>query len=382
MQQSLRIAQHDIVRMVRMAGRGGLEPILPGPVYPAGAGISILSGASVGNAAYLVPGDTTSPKVLSGTDVLTLRGAFATPIYQVRYADAGSFVPTGPGAPVPTDATGGSVVICTRSPTGNDQDLTTLTGLIAEAQTDPAKARQEALILVSSESDAINAVVQLVPGASSAFATSPVCLNGSGVSLTFNSDRNDSRVSQYRALYAAPAAANLPSALTKVAFVGLLEEYRFYVREDHAIEGDAASALTPVLSRARFYPGTNLPYAGDAANLRQDVADGVLDLQLAIGLDVNDDGLVTEDAANPGSDEWLGNAAGEVAIAGGLKALRITTLARTGRPDNVYSAPDLLRVEDHNYALNDAADRVNGDVSRKYRRRLLQTIANLRNLTT
>jgi len=382
MQQSMRIAQYDMVRMLRVAGRGGLTSTLPGQVYPTGTGVSILSGASVGTNTYLVPGDTSSPKLLQGTDVLTLRGAFSTPIYQVKYADAASFVPTGPGAPTPTNATGGSVLICTRAPTGVDQDLSTLTGLIDAAQLSPSSARKEAIILVSPQSDGIYAVVQLDPATSSKFATSPSCLGGSGVILTFISDRTQTLVSQYRNLYPAPVGANLPAALTKVAFVAVLEEYRFYLREDHSIQGNTSSDLTPVLSRARFYPGTNLPYAGDVASMSQDVADGVLDLQFTLGLDVNNDGQVTESTTNPATDEWLGNSAGEAPIAGGLKFIRVSTLTRTNRPDNKYTAPDLPRIEDHVYSLSDPADRVNGTNARKYRRRLFQTIANVRNLTT
>jgi len=56
-----------------------------------------------------------------------------------------------------------------------------------------------------------------------------------------------------------------------VAYVAILEEYRFYVREDHAISGNATSDLTPVLSRARFYPGTDQPYAADNANLKREL---------------------------------------------------------------------------------------------------------------
>ena len=102
MQQSLRIAQYDMVRMAREAGRGGLSSIVAGQTYPKGVGISILSGANVGANTHLIAGDTSSPKLLKGTDVLTLRGAFATPIYQVRFADPNSFLLTGPGSPNPT----------------------------------------------------------------------------------------------------------------------------------------------------------------------------------------------------------------------------------------------------------------------------------------
>jgi type II secretory pathway pseudopilin PulG len=385
MQQSLRIAQYDIVRMARMTGRGGLSSILPGQNYPVGVGVSILSGANVNDNTYLIPGDQDSPKLLEGSDVLTLRGAFATPIYQVRFADPNSFVLTGPGAPAPASTTGGTIMICSLTPTGSGitQDLSALTALINEARADATKARKEALLLLSPQSDSIYTIVQLDPANSSVFANNPGCLdNGSGVILSFNSDRTDTLVAQYRNLYPAPVAGNLPDGMTRVAFVALLEEHRFYLREDHAVEGDLTSELMPVLARARFYPGTNLPYAGDTANLRQDIADSILDLQFSLGLDTNGDGRVTENLTNPTTDEWLGNAAGDAAIVGGLKAIRISTLARTGRPDNIYRAPDLPRVEDHAFDLGDSSDRVNGTVARMYRRRVLQTIANLRNLTT
>lgn len=380
MQQSLRMAQYDMVRMARMAGRGGLSAALPGQALPLGTGISIRSNVPDGE--HLLAADTSSPEVLAGSDVLTLRGAFATPVYQVDYTKA-TFSVTGPGAPAPNDATGGSLLVCKKLEAGLEQDLSALEGLIQQAAADATKARKEALLLVSPASDTIYAVVQLDPAGSSILASSPLCLPGSAaVSVRFNSDRTDSLVTRYRTLYPAPVAGNLPGGLTKVAYFSLLEEHRFYIRKDHAIEGDATSELTPVLSRARVYPGTDLPYGGDAANLRQDVADGILDLQLALGFDVNGDEQLVEDAAAPESDEWLGNAAGEDPITGSLKALRISTLARTRRPDNKFAAPDLERLEDHEYDLEEAADPVNGETARKYRRRTLQTIANLRNLTT
>ncbi|MFY9823845.1 MAG: PilW family protein [Thermoanaerobaculia bacterium] len=386
MQQSERIAQYDMVRMARMAGRGGL-PVTAGAALPAGSGISVQNNVPVDT--YLVAADATTPKILQGTDVLTLRGAFSTPIYDVAFSNPTTFTLTGPATPTATNATGGSVAICNQSPAGTTQDLTALTALIDLAGS--GKVRKEALILVSPVDDGIYSVVQLDPQASTKAAAS--CAGG-GVTLVFNCDPADPLVAQYRALYPAPAGASLNTAMTNVAFVGLLEEYRFYVREDHAISGNAASDLTPVLSRARFYPGTDKVYADDTSNLQQDIADGILDLQIAFGIDANGDGQLTEDPANPTADEWLGNAAGDAAIAGGLKAIRISTLARTNRRDQEYVpttvADHLIAgMEDHVYSTTDINDPVNGydavnfkgSMARLYRRRVLQTVVNLRNLT-
>ncbi len=386
MQQSERIAQYDMVRLARMAGRGGL-PVSAlaanqSAALPAGSGISVLNNA--GATAYLVPGDASTPKILPGTDVLTLRGAFAAPIYQVAFADPISFTLTGPGTPSAATATGGTVAICNQSPSGATQDLSALTALIDLAA--GGKVRNEALILVSPTDDGIYAVVQLNPSTSN--KTAP-CAAG-GVTLAFNCDPTDPLVAQYRALYPPPSGGgNLNSSLSNVAFVGLLEEYRFYVREDHAISGTATSPLAPVLSRARFYPGTNLVYANDTSNYRQDIADGIVDLQIAFGIDANGDGQLTENPASLTTDEWRGNAAGDTALTGGLKAIRISTLARTNHPDRDFVAPDMLGLEDHVYSLTDIDDPVNGydavsfkgSMARLYRRRALQTVVNLRNLT-
>jgi len=380
MQQSERIAQYDMVRMARMPGRGGM-PLTAGAPLPAGSGISVLNNAPAGT--NLIAGDAGSPKILAGTDVLTLRGAFSTPIYEVAYANPVSFTLSGPGTPTPSTATGGTVAICNLSPTGATQDLTALTALIDLAAS--GKVRKEALILVSPISDTIYSIVALDPTTSTKTAAS--CATG-GITLAFDCDPADPTVSKYRALYPAPVGS-LHSSLTNVVLVGLLEEYRFYVREDHEISGDATSALTPVLSRARFYPGTDQPYAADTSNLKQDIADGIVDLQIAFGIDANGDGQLAEDLATPATDEWQGNAAADTALTGGLKAIRISTLARTNRRDHDFLAPVLAGVEDHVYSTTDIDDPVNGydavnfkgSMARLYRRRVLQTIVNLRNLT-
>jgi hypothetical protein len=216
----------------------------------------------------------------------------------------------------------------------------------------------EALLLVSAGSDAVQAVVELVS----------VVDNGDG-SFIVNFQISDA----YRSL---SPGGEFSSALRTVAMVGILEEYRYYVRDE---------APASRLSRARFYPGTNNPYAGAPANLAVDVADNILDLQVALGIDrVAPEGVQeTED----GDDDWLFNSPDDPTDpelwngdALPLDYLRITTLARTDRLDPEYTSPPIAAIEDRAYGETaaPAADKI---LERRYRRRLLQTVVDLRNLS-
>ncbi len=349
MQQSLRIAQYDMVRMARMAGRGGLA----GPQ-------GVVVRRDVDDEAHVIPDDDTSPKVLEGTDVLTVRGVFSTPIYQLSFTNPGAYV-----YPVSVGGTTGKAEICRVSPSGSLQDLSAISDRLDTA---------EALILVSPIGDQFYAVVELDPMNSNDMTTTcPAVPAGQlqGLTVGFKT------VTSYSSLGAVGELAEV--ALSKVAYVGFLEEYRFYVREDHEIDNED-SALTPVLSRARFFPGTENVYGGEEA-LREDIADGIFDLQIAMGIDVNGDGSVSENLVDPDTDEWQGNSLGEDAITGGLKGIRISTLARTQRADAQYTAEVINQIEDHVYPL-DGTDRINAEKARRFRRRLMQTVVNLRNLTT
>jgi hypothetical protein len=259
-----------------------------------------------------------------------------------------------------------------------------LTTIIQEAAADATKARPEALVLVSPLADTVYAVVELDPVASTEAVAG--CASGSGVTLRFKSDPAQQRVASYRALSAAPAGENMHSGLTKVGWVGVLEEYRFYIREEW-MAAENTSQLAPVLTRARFFPGTDDPYSGNTAELQVDLADNIIDFQVAMGIDADADGSVVENVADAANDEWMGNDPADAALVGRLAYLRLSTLARTHRPDRTYEAPDLAFVENHVYDPNDADDRINGtntvdgQVPRKFRRRLLQTIIDLRNLS-
>lgn len=349
MQQSLRVVQSDMVRMARMAGRGGLpvfrDPCPAGDPHP----ICLPQGPSIGVdnnvAAGTTLGGSAAAAVVEGTDVLTIRGVFNTPIYQINPAEDGDIR----GAKT---AGNGSITVRDHSPTGVPQEFQ---ALLAH-QNDPLP---EALLLVSAGSDQVQAVVELTG----------VVNNGDG-SVTVNFDLNDDY------LKLSPNGA-FPDALRTVAMLGILEEYRYYVR-------DADPA--PRLSRARFYPGTDTAYDDAPANLVADIADNILDLQVALGIDRVAPAESIEDTQG-GDDDWLFNSGDDDPdpnLWNGndlpLYYLRITTLARTDRIDLKYVSPAIDAIEDRVYDEPEVpaeAERL----ARSYRRRLLQTVVDLRNLS-
>lgn len=377
MQQSLRIAQQDLVRNVRMAARGGL----PSALFPEGTytGKQLPLGLAV-EVANNVPANTRIANnplapVLAGTDVITVRGIFST-LYQSNPAGAGLTLSdsNGDGSP---DA--GSLTISNVSPTGVPQDLSS----VAKAIEDTTAARPEAYLLVSPLDDAVFAVVEILP-------TSTVNRAGSvitSVILNFNSleATND--------FATITPGGKFPSTMTTVAYSGVLEEYRYYIRDQRT--GTAQEGLEPRLARARLYPGTNTPYANDTENLREDIADNIFDLQAALGVDTNGDESITEgtDTATRKSDEWLFNEVGDnsaiTATWNGdattprrLYYVRLTTLARTDRrdPQASWQAPALSQFEDKDFTQA-PYNAFNSTTERKFRRQFLQTVVDLRNLS-
>jgi len=350
MQQSLRVAHATMIRELRMTGRGGLPAFRPATgTYD---GIFLPQGLAVGVRNNVQPGTPIggagSPDVLAGTDVLTIRGVFTAPLYQINAAEDGVIGNTGAD----------KIIIRGLSPGGLEQPLDALEAAIQSGL-------PEALLLIGSADDSIQAVVELTGGAE---------VDG-GWQVNFTTAGTHG--AQY--LHLSPNG-EFPSTLTSVAAVGILEEYRYYVR-------DAAPA--PRLAVARFYPGTDAEYGGaGAGNLAVDVADNIIDLQLALGIDRNLSGAIDE-AENALDDDWLFNAEDDDPDPDEtaewnqpdrrLFYLRITTLARTDRIDLDYLSPPIEAIEDHVYGEAEAPA-AGEELERKYRRRLLQTVVDLRNV--
>ncbi|HEX7182597.1 MAG TPA: prepilin-type N-terminal cleavage/methylation domain-containing protein, partial [Thermoanaerobaculia bacterium] len=232
MQQSLRVGQHEMIRQVRQLGRG----VLPARLYPDGlfagkplpAGIAVAVQPVTGTVKM---GGLDDATVLRGTDILIVRGAFESPIYQLNPLNQNLVLTGDP----PTE---GSLTVLNRTSTGIPHDLGPLKHAI-----DLAKAGDqppEPLLLISPQDDAVYAVVELDPA--SDYTADEVNLRfkitGGEHSASYNQISTGGRFSP---------------DLQKVAYLALLEEYRYYIREDYS--DDDRHTLTPKLSMARFYPG-------------------------------------------------------------------------------------------------------------------------------
>jgi hypothetical protein len=381
MQQSLRAAQYEMVKLTRMAGRGGLPAVLhasqPNQAYGAvGVRNNVTSGAD-----QIAIGFSNSPKAVDGTDILILRGAFSLPILTLDPSGPGKLVLTG-GTGTPATATSGTVIVCALTPTNIAQDIGSLSSAVSAAL---LAGQVEPLVLVGSRSDADYAVVELNPAASVLTGTQPGCpAPGAGVKIAFTIT-GDVNANAFQQLGAVTGTFGLPPLMNAVATLGVLEEYRYYIRKDTT--PNALGDPVMHLSRARMYPGTETPYYNTSTNLQVDVADNLVDLQVALGVDTNGDGLITEGGTgSPPStlpptttDEWIYNVTGDppFPVTSPLLEVRINTIAITGNPDPQYQGPKLTQVEDHTYVATDFPNTFHG---RCYRHRLLTTVVGLRNL--
>lgn len=378
MQNALRVGQDHLTRYIRMAGRGGLPR---GPM-PAGLALAVRNDVPpAGDERTIAIGDADSPLVLAGTDVLTVRGAISSSVYQVNPLGGGFHLDD-----VDAPTTGTLRVENPHTTTGVTQNLRPLIDAIND---DP----HAALILVSPVDTW--AVVEVDPSTSVTDDEASVVV-GFKVGALGGPEIRD----KYLEL-----SGGFPVTLRNVAHVALLEESRYYVREERAIEGDDQSALVPRLVKARFYPNTELPHVSDP-EFGAEISDNILDLQFALGVDADGDGRIAEGvepgaggdvpvgAVSKAEDEWLFNVAADFDGNGvpveaakwnpafgtpTLSYVRVTTIARTDRPDLGYLAPLLGRSEDKDFDES-PHDIFNTVGERRFRRRQLQTVVDMRNL--
>lgn len=376
MQQSLRGGYSELASDIRMAGAGGLPMRSTAP----GGAVWATNNAT---ASQRIGGGTT-PEVLDGTDVLIVRGVFSTPLFHIDPKLPTTFSVNNAN---PALATTGWVQILSKTSTQIPQPLTPLIEAVQ-------KRRPEALLLISPRDSRIYSVVELDPANSNVTDVNNIRIAFFTTGGTY--------ANQYRQF--APTGTFNPN-MDRVAFVGLLEEHRFYIREEYAIAGNTASDLNPKLARARTYPGVDAPWRDNPvtdtsdpsthANWKLDIADNILDLQVALGFDTtngggsmiqdtNSDGnddLIIE-AANGQNDDWLYNSTNDnrtdvIWTNAALHYVRVNLLARTDRRDNKYQAPNLTRIEDRLFTTTHA---FNVREQRMFRRRVLQNLFDLRNL--
>lgn len=377
LQQTHRIAQGTLVRLLRSAGRG---PLNRGDL-PQGLAVEVWN--NVGAGREIAPGFAGGPVAQEGTDVLVIRGVFTNPIYLPRPTLAGGNfqIPDG-GLMIP-----GFVL-------APFQALGLPPGSLIAQQAEPVidaigSALPEAFLAASAEDSSRVQLYEL--NAAKSDASDPdaviVALDGTTYGGVGNLYRN--RMIE--------PAREVENAL----HVGILEEYRIYVRPPAGglVVGAAnAGRDSPRLAMARVYPFTNIPHRGDAQNLVIDLAENIFDLQVVFGIDLDVDGQIDENA-DLGLDEWLLNDGDDVTtppLVGGrdwntappgqrrasLLFMRVSTLAMTDRPDLSYEAPVLAGLEDRTYATSSfsSADIVNEPFQRKFRRRVLTTLVDVRSL--
>ncbi|HET9765306.1 MAG TPA: hypothetical protein VFS60_00585 [Thermoanaerobaculia bacterium] len=384
MQQVVRTAQYDMIRMLRMAGRGKVPRQSPPPAagpwvwsHPNGVAVGVLDNVPTGT--FVDNPTASNHPVLPGTDVLTIRGVLTSPVYLV---DSATFTVLNT---VPTAVdNGGSFTIRDATPQGGvPQSL----DRIAEAI---ENKRPEALVLVSPDDDSISQIVMLDPD------NSTVAAGRTSVTVRFRLGRNE-----YADAYWQLSGAQWNVALTKLAYVGIVEEYRYYVADVREKDGVAASAPKPQLRRARLYPGAAKPWGSgpdpdhpgapvnDEANWSVPMADNVADLQVALGIETGVGTAFTITDDGTGGDEWLFNSAADVPTSpawrnGRLRYVRINTTGFSERREQAYTAPGFtgppVVVEDHSYSVPEFGSPSQNVPDRMYRRRTLKTIVDLRNL--
>lgn len=247
MQQSLRIAQNEVVKLSRMSGRGKV---------PADVAVKLTNNVAAGT--KLVP-TRDETEVLEGTDVLRVRGVFNSTVYQIDTVSA---------TPVygPPDALGNGWVVVFPTAKGElPQDIAALLDMAEEGET-----------LAMAAHDGKFAVAEIDSAA----------MDGPNLRINFRKHPMEAVLSD---------PTKKPKALESV---GILEEYAFYVR----VKGGEA----PTLARARLEPGSDLPYDDDKENVILDLADNIVDLQavFAIGVagqpELRITTLARTDRADPG----------------------------------------------------------------------------------
>jgi hypothetical protein len=350
LQQSQRIAHGELVRYARMAGRGGLpvpwaydhrDNVVP-PVAPLA--------------------------VVAGTDMLTARGVIDNAIYQVDTNDPTAF-----------SLVTGTLVIKEISSAGFNQPLDELEKIVDDRL-------PEALIMVSSIDNRIFGVVEIQ--SNSTITT----VNGvEQANIRFATSGGSAFNQAYLKMSSGGVFPNgiFPPAIGTVVYAGVLEEYRFYVRNAN----DADGGFEPKLSRARFYPNTNVAHPDGGLSI--DIAEGILDLQIAEGRDrAPKNGMVDENPADTTLDDWLLNSPGDdegnaMWIGSDLLYLRVNTLARTENVEPKYLSAPIDGIENRCYgavagngcALEPAIPTTPAEIfERQHHRREMSTIVELRNL--
>ncbi len=132
------------------------------------------------------------------------------------------------------------------------------------------------------------------------------------------------------------------------------------------VPSDDVIGVVPVLNMDADAEGTQ--------QIDQPIAEGIEDLQVVYAADnVTANGVIDAESTTAGADEWYGNVLGETVplpLPNATRAIRVTLVARTTRQFSGVNAFVLKALEDR--AANSATD--------NFRRRILSTTVEIRNL--
>ncbi len=243
LQQAQQAVHLELRRTLRAAGRGGLVHQLPGQAPRPELAVEVQKQVKAGHAVG-------SKTAAEGTDVLVVRGVINGPLYWV---DQYRFDPA---------AGRGWVQVRARTAYGSAQPLETLR--------EAGDAGDDALLLVSGDVLGVHAVVPIVDVASSG--------RGRRRRLRVEFHADASRGPLAAGYLSMSSGGSWPAGyMSRVVRVGVLEEWRFYIRPPalDSLEGSQ-------LAMARLYPGSGVAWRRRSANLTQVIADGIADLEVAV----------------------------------------------------------------------------------------------------
>jgi prepilin-type N-terminal cleavage/methylation domain-containing protein len=132
-----------------------------------------------------------------------------------------------------------------------------------------------------------------------------------------------------------------------------------------------ARASTFYIATAAGVPTLMLDPDGTGPEVAEPLAEGIEDMQIAVGVDLDGDGALREDGST--SDEWFYNAAGDLdppaVTTTRWRAVRVTVVARTTQERQPTTTSLRPALEDRPAGIPDP-----------YRRRVLSTVVEIRNL--
>ncbi len=257
LQQAQQTVHRELRRALRAAGRGGVAR--PAPELAAFVEKNVAAGHPVGGVA-----------AAEGTDVLVVRGVMNGPVYWVS---------------------------------GFEFSPATARGWV-EVRAEFAGAVSQPLAMLEEAGDAGDDALLLVSGTAPVHAVVPVTeveAGGRGrsraVRVHFHADA--SRGPFAAAYLGMSSGGGWPAGrMDVVERVGVLEEWRFYVRPP-----DPASGRRAQLAMARLYPGTGVAWRRRASNLAQPIADDVVDLDVTITETADGGGFAAAVASTAGTGE-------------------------------------------------------------------------------